>query len=69
MSTGLLSAESNLGYLPGNIHVGSEINKPHDPLMDFQADNGGFFCPDSIKRMFNPEDLQVIEFLLQIFSG
>ncbi|VYS54310.1 unnamed protein product [Arabidopsis thaliana] len=60
MSTGLLSAESNLGYLPGNIHVGSEINKPHDPLMDFQADNGGFFCPDSIKRMFNPEDLQAL---------
>ncbi|KAG7569002.1 CCT domain [Arabidopsis thaliana x Arabidopsis arenosa] len=60
MSTGLLSAESNLGYLPGNIHVGSEINMPHDQLMDFQADNGGLFCPDSIKRIFNPDDLQAL---------
>ncbi|XP_010469487.1 PREDICTED: two-component response regulator-like APRR7 isoform X2 [Camelina sativa] len=60
MSTGLLCAESNLGLLPGNNHVGSETNKPHDPFMDFQADNGGLFCPDSIKRIFNPEDLQAL---------
>ncbi|XP_023639758.1 two-component response regulator-like PRR1 [Capsella rubella] len=60
MSTGLFSAENNLGFLPGNIQVGSEINKPHDQFMDFQADNGGLFCPDSIKRIFNPEDLQAL---------
>ncbi|KAL1206159.1 Zinc finger protein CONSTANS-LIKE 4 [Cardamine amara subsp. amara] len=60
MSTGLLSSECNSGLFSGNIHLGSEINKPHDQLMDFQADNGGLFCPDSIKRIFNPGDLQAL---------
>lgn len=74
MSTSLLSSESNSGFFSGNIHLGSEINKPHDQLMGFQADNGGLFCPDYIKRIFNPGDLQVkieinFEFLLQILSG
>ncbi|CAA7025122.1 unnamed protein product [Microthlaspi erraticum] len=60
MSTGLLSGENNYGFSSGNIHLGTEIKNSYDPLMDFQADSGGFFCPDSIKRIFNPEDLQAL---------
>lgn len=52
MNTGLLSSESNSGLYPGHVHMGPEFNKPRDHLMDFQADNGGFF-------RFNPDDLQV----------
>ncbi|KAF3580418.1 hypothetical protein DY000_02029660 [Brassica cretica] len=51
MNTGLLSSESNSGLYPGHVHMGPEFNKPRDHLMDFQADNGGFF-------RFNPDDLQ-----------
>ncbi|CAH2059618.1 unnamed protein product [Thlaspi arvense] len=60
MSSGLLSSENNSGLFPGNIHLGPEFNKPRDQLMDFQADNGGLFSPNSIKHIFNPGDLQVL---------
>ncbi|XP_024003904.1 uncharacterized protein LOC18028024 isoform X2 [Eutrema salsugineum] len=60
MSTGLLSSGSNSGLFPENIHLGSEFNKPHDQWMDFQADNGGLLCPNSIKHIFNPGDLQAL---------
>ncbi|KAG2289286.1 hypothetical protein Bca52824_048890 [Brassica carinata] len=53
MNTGLLSSESNSGLYPGHVHMGPEFNKPRDHLMDFQADNGGFF-------RFNPDDLQAL---------
>ncbi|CAN6825801.1 unnamed protein product [Brassica oleracea] len=53
MNTGLLSSESNSGLYPGHVHMGPEFNKPRDHLMDFQADNGGFFW-------FNPDDLQAL---------
>ncbi|CAH8331693.1 unnamed protein product [Eruca vesicaria subsp. sativa] len=55
MSTGLLSSDNGFGLYPG-----LDINKPRDQLMDFQTDNGGLFCPDTIKDIFNPGDLQVL---------
>ncbi|VVB07262.1 unnamed protein product [Arabis nemorensis] len=55
MNTGLLSSDTNSSVFP---NLRSEINKPHDQFMDFQADNGGLFCTDSIKRILNPGDLQ-----------
>ncbi|KFK31055.1 hypothetical protein AALP_AA6G062400 [Arabis alpina] len=58
MNTGLLASDTNSSFFPGSINMRSEINKPHDQFMDFQADNGGFFCPDFIKRIYNPGDLQ-----------
>ncbi|WZZ55115.1 hypothetical protein YC2023_055222 [Brassica napus] len=58
MSTGLLSSDNSSGLYPGHIHLGPDFNKPRDQLMDFQTDNGGLFCPDSIKGIFNPGDLQ-----------
>ncbi|CAF2289134.1 BnaA04g19400D [Brassica napus] len=60
MSTGLLSSDNSSGLYPGHIHLGPDFNKPRDQLMDFQTDNGGLFCPDSIKGIFNPGDLQVL---------
>ena len=59
MSTGLLSSDNSSSLYPGHIHLGPDFNKPRDQLMDFQTDNGGLFCPDSIKGIFNPGDLQV----------
>ncbi|KAL0740607.1 hypothetical protein Bca4012_082120 [Brassica carinata] len=55
MSSGLLSADNGSGLYPG-----PDTNKPRDQLMNFQTDNGGLFCPDSIKGILNPEDLQVL---------
>ncbi|KAJ4903500.1 CCT motif family protein [Raphanus sativus] len=54
MSTGLLSSDNSSGLYPG-----PDTNKPRDQLMNFQTDNGGLFCPDSIKGIFSPEHLQV----------
>ncbi|KAL1188805.1 Zinc finger protein CONSTANS-LIKE 4 [Cardamine amara subsp. amara] len=51
MNTGLGS-----GFYSGNIHLGSDFKPSHDQLMEIQADNGGMFCPDSIKPIFNPGD-------------
>ncbi|CAN8315894.1 unnamed protein product [Cochlearia groenlandica] len=61
MNTGLLSSDSNSGLFTGNIHLGTDFNKPpHDQFMDFQADNGGFFGIDSIKHIYNPGDFQAL---------
>nr|BAC42809.1 unknown protein [Arabidopsis thaliana] len=51
MNTGLGS-----GFYSGNIHLGSDFKPSHDQLMEIQADNGGLFCPDPIKPIFNPGD-------------
>ncbi|XP_010522454.1 PREDICTED: uncharacterized protein LOC104801068 isoform X2 [Tarenaya hassleriana] len=57
LSSGLSSESS--GIFSGSVHLGPEL-KPLDPLMDYQSDNGGIFCHDSIKRIFNPGDLQTL---------
>jgi hypothetical protein len=36
--------------------MGSEL-QPQE--LDYQGDNGGIYCPDSVQRVFNPGDLQV----------
>lgn len=57
MNTGLSIERS--GFYTG-VHFGSDFKPTHDQLMEIQADNGGMFCTDSIKPIFNPGDhLQV----------
>lgn len=51
-----LSADS-AGIFTGSILRGSEL---HLQELDFQGDNGGIFCPDSLQRVFNPGHLQVL---------
>ncbi|KAH9681732.1 hypothetical protein WN943_029203 [Citrus x changshan-huyou] len=43
------------GFFTGSILRGSELQFQD---LDFQGDNGGIFCPDSLQRVFNPGDLQ-----------
>ncbi|CAK7327312.1 unnamed protein product [Dovyalis caffra] len=50
------SADSS-GILDGGILMGSEW-QPLD--LDFQGDNGGIYCPDSLQHVFNPGDLQAL---------
>ncbi|KAG4983226.1 hypothetical protein JHK87_027975 [Glycine soja] len=51
-----LSADSS-GLFGGNILLGSEL-QAHE--LDYQGENGGIFCTDSIQRVFNPPDLQAL---------
>ncbi|KAJ4722791.1 CCT motif protein [Melia azedarach] len=51
-----LSADS-AGIFTGSILRGSEL---HLQELDFQGDNGGIFCPDSLQRVFNPGHLQAL---------
>lgn len=50
MNTGLAIERS------GFFHLGSDFKPSHDQLMEIQVDNGGMFCPDPIKPIFNPGD-------------
>ena len=50
------SADSS-GIFAGSILMGSEL-QPQD--LEYQGDNAGIFCPDSVQRVFNPGDLQVL---------
>ncbi|XVF62779.1 hypothetical protein PTKIN_Ptkin09bG0035900 [Pterospermum kingtungense] len=54
--TAALSADSS-GIFAGNILMASEL-QPQD--LEYQADNAGIFCPDSVQRVFNPGDLQAL---------
>lgn len=45
------------GIYARTILLGSEL-QPQD--LEFQGENGGIYCPDSIPRVFNPPDLQVL---------
>ncbi|KAL1368369.1 uncharacterized protein LOC107474385 [Arachis duranensis] len=53
--TTALSADSAL--FGGNILLGSELQAQE---IDYQGENGGIFCTDSIQRVFNPPDLQTL---------
>ncbi|GMY27046.1 serine/threonine-protein kinase phg2-like isoform X2 [Fagus crenata] len=56
MNAAALSADSS-GIFVGSILMGSEL-QPQD--LDYQGENGGLYCPDSIQRVFNTGDLQVL---------
>lgn len=51
-----LSAES-CGLYGGNILLGPEIQTQE---LEYQGENGRLYCTDSIQRVFNPPDLQVL---------
>ncbi|XP_021670877.2 two-component response regulator-like PRR73 isoform X2 [Hevea brasiliensis] len=51
-----LSVDSS-GIFPGGILLGSEL-QPQE--YEYQGDNGGIYCPDTIPRVFNPADLQAL---------
>ncbi|KAK7344578.1 hypothetical protein VNO77_14348 [Canavalia gladiata] len=51
-----LSADSS-GLFGGNILLGSELQTQE---LDYQGENGGIYCTDSIQRVFNPPDLQAL---------
>lgn len=55
-----LSADSS-GIFGGTILLGSELQTQE---LDYQGENGGIYCPDSIQRVFNPPDLQVLHYFL-----
>ncbi|XP_022761164.1 uncharacterized protein LOC111307417 [Durio zibethinus] len=54
--TAALSADTT-GIFAGSILMGSEL-QPQD--LEYQGDNAGIFCPDSVQRVFNPGDLQAL---------
>ncbi|QCE05128.1 ribonuclease P/MRP protein subunit RPP1 [Vigna unguiculata] len=51
-----LSADSS-GLFGGNILLGSELQAQE---LDYQGENGGIYCTDSIQRVFNPPELQAL---------
>ncbi|KAJ7979798.1 CCT motif protein [Quillaja saponaria] len=51
-----LSADSS-GIFGGSLLLGSEL-QPQE--LEYQGENGGFYCSDSMQRMFNPPDLQAL---------
>lgn len=54
--TAAFSADSS-GIFSGGILMGPEWQ----PLeLEYQGDNGGIYCPDSMQRIFNPGDMQVL---------
>jgi hypothetical protein len=60
MNASALTADSS-AIFAGSILMGSEL-QPQE--LDYQGDNGGIYCPDSVQRVFNPGDLQVQKVLL-----
>lgn len=56
MNAAAFSADST-GIFTSSILMASEL-QPQD--LEYQGDNGGIFCPESLQRGFNPEDLQVL---------
>nr|XP_023901051.1 zinc finger protein HD1-like isoform X2 [Quercus suber] len=61
MSAGALNAAAlsadNSGIFVGSILMGSEL-QPQE--LDYQGETGGLYCPDSMQRVFNTGDLQVL---------
>ncbi|KAK7243034.1 hypothetical protein RIF29_37818 [Crotalaria pallida] len=51
-----LSADSS-ALFGGNILLPSEL-QPRE--LDYQGENGGIYCTDSIQKLFNPSDLQAL---------
>lgn len=55
MPHGNLSADSS-GLFGGGILLGSEMQTQD---LDYQGENGGIYCTDSVQQVFNPQDFQV----------
>ncbi|MFQ6631349.1 hypothetical protein Gotur_009376 [Gossypium turneri] len=51
-----LSVDSS-GIFTGSFLMGSESQAQN---LEFQGDNGGLFCPDSVQCIFNPGDIQTL---------
>ncbi|XP_057958793.1 uncharacterized protein LOC131151569 [Malania oleifera] len=51
-----LSADTS-SIFSGSILMASEL-QPQE--LEYQGDNGGIYCPDSIQRVFNPGELQAL---------
>ncbi|KAM0988903.1 hypothetical protein FF1_012901 [Malus domestica] len=51
-----LSAD-NTGIFTSSILMASELQQQD---LEYQGDNGGLFCLDSLSRVFNPEELQAL---------
>ncbi|CAK8570589.1 unnamed protein product [Lathyrus sativus] len=45
------------GLFGGGILLGSEM-QTHD--LDYQGENGGIYCTDSVQQVFNPQDFQAL---------
>jgi hypothetical protein len=58
-----LSADSS-GMFDGGIIMGSEWQTLE---LDFQGDNGGIYCPDSLQHVLNPRDLQVLAMHTELY--
>ncbi|XVF38531.1 hypothetical protein REPUB_Repub20aG0110000 [Reevesia pubescens] len=56
MPAGAMTADSS-GIFAGSFFMGSELQAQD---LEYQADNAGIFCPDSVQRGFNPGDLQAL---------
>ncbi|KAL6185178.1 hypothetical protein ACLB2K_041313 [Fragaria x ananassa] len=56
MNAAALSTDST-GIFISSILMASEL-QPQD--LEYQGDNGGIFCQESLQRGFNPDDLQVL---------
>lgn len=56
LNAATLSADSS-GMFAGSILMASEL-QPQE--MEYQGDNGGIYCHDSIQHVFNPRELQVL---------
>ncbi|KAG8499670.1 hypothetical protein CXB51_006352 [Gossypium anomalum] len=57
MPMNALTADHNSGIFA----AGTILTAPHEMLpqdLEFQGDNGGIFCPDSMQRILQPGDLQ-----------
>ncbi|KAA8548876.1 hypothetical protein F0562_000560 [Nyssa sinensis] len=51
-----LSAE-NSGIFTGSMLVGTEL---HPQELEYQGDNGGIFCPETLPPIFNSDELQAL---------
>ncbi|XP_050373950.1 zinc finger protein CONSTANS-LIKE 4-like isoform X2 [Argentina anserina] len=56
MNGAVLSADST-GIFTNSILMASDLQQQD---LEYQGDNGGIFCPDTLSRGFNPDDLQVL---------
>ncbi|KAK9288751.1 hypothetical protein L1049_017215 [Liquidambar formosana] len=57
LNAAALSADGS-GIFGGSILMGAEVLQPQE--LEFQGENGGIYCPDSMQRVFNPGDLQAL---------
>lgn len=62
--TAALSADS-CGIFSGGVLMAPEL-QPQE--LEYQGDNGGIYCQDSMQRVFNSAELQVVYISHKIFE-